>query len=47
MTFERKIQSQEESLHWISYNLKMLAQEMKAITPILKDIAEKLKSTPF
>lgn len=47
MAFERKLQTQEESLHWISYNMKLIAKELAAITPVLKDISDKLKQIPF
>lgn len=47
MAFEREIQTQEKSLHWISFNLKKIADELKEMLPVLKVIAEKLKETPF
>lgn len=36
----RSIQKPEESLHWISFNLKMIAKELKLMTPSLQRLAD-------
>lgn len=40
---QRKFQEPNESLHWISYNLKGLVKEVARVATTLDRIAEKLE----
>lgn len=35
-----EFQTERESLHWISYNLKNMAKELKNMTPLLAEIRD-------
>lgn len=40
-----EIQKPDESLHWISFNLKAAVKELKALNSILADLKSSLSST--
>ena len=51
---QMKIQTTEESFHWMSYNMKQCAAELKQLNATLLDIAQSLRpdqrgagETPF
>lgn len=45
-TQPRKLQEPNESLHWISYNLKNLVKELEKITAALARIEERMPQKP-